>query len=72
MKIIQVRLPDSMVKDINRALKKSHYTTKSDLIRDAIRRLLIRKTLSIPGEESITTKKGSLPKRTIAEFDYIH
>tara|TARA_Y100000310_G_C20020631_1_gene507206 strand:+ start:275 stop:490 length:216 start_codon:yes stop_codon:yes gene_type:complete len=71
MKIIQVRLPDSMVKDIDGALKKSHYTTKSDLIRDAIRRLLTRKTLTFQGEET-STKKGSLPKRTIEEFDYVH
>ena len=71
MKIVQVRLPDSMIQHINKALKKSHYTTKSDLIRDAVRRLLTRRTPSFQGEET-TTKKGSLPKRTIEEFDYVH
>ncbi len=40
MELIQVRLPKSMIREIKAQLKKGHYASKSDLIRDALRRFL--------------------------------
>lgn len=40
MELMQVRLPERLIQEVNRFVKKGHYSSKSDLIRDAIRRLI--------------------------------
>lgn len=47
MELTQVRLPKGLVKEINVLVKRGHYTSKSDLIRDAIRRLALNSMVGI-------------------------
>jgi len=41
MSITQVRLPDGLIKEVNRLVTKGFYSTKSDVVRDALRRLIL-------------------------------
>lgn len=45
MELTQVRLPKGLVKEVNTLVKERLYTTKSDLIRDAVRRFVIDRKL---------------------------
>ena len=72
MKLIQLRLPESVIKDLNKVVKKGYYTTKSSLIRDAIRRLLQRRPRLIEDTPTQSGKLNSIKKDGIDEFDYIH
>ena len=73
MKLIQVRLPEAVIKDLDKVIKRGYYPTKSGLIRDAVRRLLQRRTIMM-NDETATTKGISphIKKQGIEEFDYIH
>ena len=41
MTVMQVRVPKKMVGDIQKFVKKEHYSSTSDLVRDALRKFLI-------------------------------
>ncbi len=41
MTITQVRLPEGLVNEVNILINKGFYTNKSDVVRDAIRRLIL-------------------------------
>ncbi len=43
MDLIQVRIPDGLTDQINILVTKGYYASKSDVIRDAIRRLVLEK-----------------------------
>ena len=43
MALVQVRLPEGLVTEIGGLVDKGYYTNKSDVIRDAIRRLILEK-----------------------------
>ena len=71
MELIQVRLPKSMIKEIKAQLKKGHYASKSDLIRDALRRFLETPT----SFEDYEFEKGQALAKTkldYKELGYIH
>ena len=72
MKLIQVRLPEAVIKDITKIVKKGYYSTKSELIRDSIRRLLQRRPRLIEDTPSRSGKITQIKKQEIKEFDYIH
>ena len=72
MKLIQVRLPEAVIKDITKIVKKGYYSTKSELIRDAIRRLLQRRPKLIEDPPTQSGKTLQIKKQGIDEFDYIH
>ena len=72
MKLIQLRLPEAVIKDINKIIKKGYYTTKSSLIRDAIRRLLQKRPRLIEDTLHQSGKQLQINKQKVAEFDYIH
>ena len=72
MKLIQVRLPEAIIKDIDKIIEKGYYPTKSGLIRDAIRRLLQRRPKLIEDPSMQSGKLPNLKKEGIEEFDYIH
>lgn len=40
MELTQVRLPTRLIQEVERFVKKGHYSSKSDLIRNAIRSLI--------------------------------
>jgi Arc/MetJ-type ribon-helix-helix transcriptional regulator len=49
MDVAQVRLPKGLMQEVNNLVRKGFYTNKSDVIRDALRRLLLDKQIgSIP------------------------
>lgn len=49
MQIAQVRLPKGLVKQVDQLVSQGLYTNKSDVLRDAIRRLILEKQIgSIP------------------------
>ena len=72
MKLIQVRLPKAVIKDINKIVKHGYYSTKSGLIRDAIRRLLQRRPKLIEDVQTQSRKLPQIKRQGIDEFDYIH
>ena len=50
MAVTQVRLPEGLITEIDKLVEKGFYTNKSDVIRDAIRKLVLEKQIgSIPG-----------------------
>ncbi|MFH1211905.1 MAG: ribbon-helix-helix domain-containing protein [Candidatus Woesearchaeota archaeon] len=49
MSVAQVRLPDGLLEQIDSLVEKKLYANKSDVIRDAVRKLLLEKQIgSIP------------------------
>jgi len=49
MAVTQVRLPEGLITEIDKLVEKGFYTNKSDVIRDAIRKLVLEKQIgSIP------------------------
>ena len=49
MEVAQVRLPEGIVQEMNRLVELGLYTNKSDVIRDALRKLILEKQIgSIP------------------------
>jgi Arc/MetJ-type ribon-helix-helix transcriptional regulator len=49
MSVTQVRLPKGLVDEVDNLVEKGLYTNKSDVIRDAIRKLVLEKQIgSIP------------------------
>lgn len=49
MAVTQVRLPEGLITEIDKLIDKGFYTNKSDVIRDAIRKLVLEKQIgSIP------------------------
>jgi len=41
MSVTQVRLPDGLIKEVDNLVHKGMYNSKSDVIRDALRRLVL-------------------------------
>ena len=72
MKLIQLRLPEALIKDIDKIVKQGYYPTKSGLIRDAVRRLLQRRPRLIEDTSIQSGKFPKIKKQGIDEFDYIH
>ena len=49
MAVAQVRLPKGILEQIDRFVERGHYASRSDVIRDAVRRLALKKQIgSIP------------------------
>ena len=45
MAVTQVRLPEGIVRQVDTLVEKGMYTSKSDVIRDALRRLLLQQQI---------------------------
>ncbi|MEK6845879.1 MAG: ribbon-helix-helix domain-containing protein [Nanoarchaeota archaeon] len=49
MEVAQVRLPDGLMSEVDKLVDRGLYTSKSDVIRDALRKLILEKQIgSIP------------------------
>ena len=55
MSVTQVRLPDAVLNEIDLLVKHGYYSTKSDVVRDAVRRLVLEKQIG-----SVKSKKNSV------------
>ena len=47
MEITPVRLPETLIEEVDSLVKKGYYSSKSDVIRDAVRRLLLDRLVGI-------------------------
>jgi Arc/MetJ-type ribon-helix-helix transcriptional regulator len=55
MSVSQVRLPEGLVKEMDRLVVKGFYANKSDVLRDALRRLVLEKQIG-----SVANKRNSV------------
>lgn len=67
MAVTQVRLPQGIIEEVDRLVERGLYTNKSDVVRDALRRLILEKQVgSIPNigdsVEEIRTIRKKLSK----------
>lgn len=45
MQVAQVRLPERLIEELDILVKKGFYSNKSDVIRDAVRKLILEKQI---------------------------
>ena len=45
MAVTQVRLPKGLIQEVDRLVHKGIYTSKSDVVRDALRRLMLQQQI---------------------------
>lgn len=68
MTVTQVRLPTGLVKELDNLVGRGLYTNKSDVIRDAIRRLVLEKQIgSIPNTGDSVMEIKEVRKRLSKE-----
>lgn len=64
MELVQVRLPEKLVSELDLFVKRGYYSSKSDVIRDAIRRLVLEKQVgSIPNTGDSVKELGAIRKK---------
>ena len=64
MSVTQVRLPEGLVKQVDNLVKKGLYTNKSDVVRDALRRLILEQQVgSIPDTGDSVKEIRSIRKK---------
>ena len=71
MQVAQVRLPKAIVKQIGQLVDQGLYTNKSDVLRDAVRRLVLDKQIgSIPNTgDSVKEIRAIRKKLSKEKFD---
>ncbi len=68
MAVTQVRLPEGLITEVNKLVDKGFYTNKSDVIRDAIRKLVLEKQIgSIPNTGDSVKEIREIRKRLSKE-----
>ena len=78
MAVAQVRLPESLMEEVEKLVTKGFYTSKSDVIRDALRKLILEKQIgSVPNTEDSVKEIREIRKRlskgfTIKNLDEIN
>ncbi|MDD5649871.1 MAG: ribbon-helix-helix domain-containing protein [Candidatus Nanoarchaeia archaeon] len=71
MSITQVRLPEGLDKEVNQLVEKGLYINKSDVVRDALRKLILEKQIgSIPNTgDSVKEIREIRKKLSKEKFD---
>ena len=78
MAVAQVRLPESLMEEVEKLVTKGFYTSKSDVIRDALRKLILEKQIgSVPNTGDSVKEIREIRKRlskgfTIKNLDEIN
>ncbi len=68
MGVSQVRLPEGLVKEINKLVDRRLYSSKSDVIRDAVRKLVLEKQIgSIPNTGNSVSEVRQMRKKLSKE-----
>ena len=68
MAVTQVRLPEGLITEIDKLVDKGFYTNKSDVIRDAIRKLVLEKQIgSIPNTDGSAKEVREIRKKLSKE-----
>jgi Arc/MetJ-type ribon-helix-helix transcriptional regulator len=61
--VIQVRLPDRLIEQVEHQVEKGYFSTKSDLVREAIRRLVIEQQIgTVPAEKESVREVRAIRK----------
>ena len=78
MTVAQVRLPEGLMDEVEKLVTKGFYTNKSDVIRDALRKLVLEKQVSsVPNTGDSVKEIREIRKRlskgfTITDLDEIN
>ena len=68
MSVTQVRLPDGLIKEADRLVERGLYSSKSDVIRDALRKLVLEKQIgSIPNTGNSVREMKEIRKKLSKE-----
>ena len=68
MEVTQVRLPVGIIKEVNKLVNKGLYSNKSDVIRDAVRKLVLEKQVgSIPNSGDSVEQIRNIRKKLSRE-----
>ena len=68
MSVTQVRLPEGLIREINRLVDRGIYTSKSDVVRDALRKLVLEKQIgSIPNSGDSVREVKEIRKKLSGE-----
>ena len=72
MEITQIRIPKGLLEETQKLIDKGLYTNKSDVIRDALRKLILEQHIgSIPNTKDsvkqVRSARNKLPKITSAK-----
>ena len=68
MSVTQVRLPKGLIEEVDRLVEKGLYSSKSDVIRDAIRKLVLEQQIgSIPNTGDSVKEIRELRKKLSKE-----
>lgn len=69
MAVAQVRLPEGLMQEVDELVSKGLYTNKSDVIRDAIRKLILEKQIgSVPNTGDSVREIRGIRKRLSKNF----
>ncbi len=69
MTVAQVRLPQGLMQEVDKLVDKGLYTNKSDVIRDALRRLILQRQIgSVPNRGDSVKEIGEIRKRLSKNF----
>ena len=69
MAVAQVRLPEGLMEEVDKLVAKGIYTSKSDVIRDALRKLILKKQVgSIPDTGDSVKEIREIRKRLSKSF----
>ena len=69
MAVAQVRLPEGLMEEVDKLVAKGIYTSKSDVIRDALRKLILKKQVgSIPNTGDSVKEIREIRKRLSKSF----
>lgn len=71
METAQVRLPEGLLEEVDKLVNNGFYTSKSDVIRDALRKLILEKQVgSIPNTKNSVAEIREIRKKLSKEkFD---
>lgn len=67
MEVAQARLPDGLMKKVDSLVEKGEYSNRSDVIRDAVRKLLEKQIGSIPNTGDSVKEVREIRKRLSKE-----
>jgi len=69
MAVTQVRLPEGLIHEIDKLVSKGFYTNKSDVVRDAVRKLVLEKMIgSIPNTGDSVKEVRNIRKKLSKEI----
>ena len=69
MSVTQVRLPEGLIREIDRLVDRGIYTSKSDVVRDALRKLVLEKQIgSIPNNGDSVREVREIRKKLSGEI----